>query len=455
MIPANVPSSPNPAPRKNAVWQLWDKIPLYGRIVLAVIIGLIVGLAFGQRAAFLETPAKLILRILGALAPPLILTAIVQALMKTEIRGKQAGRLAFLLITNTLVAIVFGLLVANVIQPGRFAKLDAPPEKVKLSVGETDPNRKAVLETLEKYRFEPSKTGERPDPVAAFIDNVPKTLIGPLVENNIIGVIFVAIAFGVALRGVKNKPVQTVGDLVDLSFETLLTILHWVIALVPLGVFGIVASIVGAKGLAPFASLGVFIVTVLCGLALQTAFYLVRIRFGSWAKPMDVLRGVSPAIAVAFSTDSSTAAMPVNYECLREKVGLREKAASLGALVGTNFNNDGTALYEAVSALFIAQLIGRDLSLWDQLLVVVTSVAASVGAAGIPEAGLVTMTLVFGAVGLPVRYIALLLTVDWFLDRCRTCVNILGDVNVSCLLDGKEAPTPEEIAADDLRGVVR
>jgi Na+/H+-dicarboxylate symporter len=129
--------------------------------------------------------------------------------------------------------------------------------------------------------------------------------------------------------------------------------------------------------------------------------------------------------------------MPVTFQCLTEKVGLREKSASMGALVGANFNNDGTALYEAMSALFVAQLLGQHLSLSHQLMIVLTSIVASVGAAGIPEAGLVTMTLVFKAVGLPIEYIALLLTVDWFLDRCRTTINVLGDVNVSCLLDGK------------------
>ena len=129
--------------------------------------------------------------------------------------------------------------------------------------------------------------------------------------------------------------------------------------------------------------------------------------------------------------------MPVTYACLKDKVGVREESASMGALVGANFNNDGTALYEAMSALFISQMIGQNLSLTQQLIVVLTSIIASVGAAGIPEAGLVTMTLVFTAVGLPIEYIALLLTVDWFLDRCRTTINVLGDVNVACLLDGK------------------
>jgi DAACS family dicarboxylate/amino acid:cation (Na+ or H+) symporter len=136
--------------------------------------------------------------------------------------------------------------------------------------------------------------------------------------------------------------------------------------------------------------------------------------------------------------------MPVTYDRLR-KLGLRDRSASLGALVGSNFNNDGTALYEAMSALFIAQMLGHQLSMADQVLIVLTSVVASVGAAGIPEAGLVTMTLVFTAVRLPTEYIALLLTVDWFLDRCRTTINVMGDVNVACLLDGK---TREVIRSD-------
>ncbi|MEM8681331.1 MAG: cation:dicarboxylase symporter family transporter, partial [Planctomycetota bacterium] len=173
---------------------------------------------------------------------------------------------------------------------------------------------------------------------------------------------------------------------------------------------------------------------------LQATWYLLRIQFFSWARPWDVLRGVRDALIMAFSTGSSTATMPVTYACLKEKVKLREQSASLGALVGANFNNDGTALYEAMAALFVAQLLGQDLSIWQQLIVVMTSIIASIGAAGIPEAGLVTMTLVFRAVGLPIQYIALLLTVDWFLDRCRTMINVLGDVNVSCILDGRERP---------------
>src|SRR6185295_18606086 len=215
------------------------------------------------------------------------------------------------------------------------------------------------------------------------------------------------------------------------------------------------ASIVGTKGFEPFYSLGAFVISVVFALFLQAIYYLARIWYKTWVSPLHLIRGSRDALLMAFSTGSSTATMPVTYNCLKEQVGLREESASLGALVGTNFNNDGTALYEAMSALFISQLLytqhvqgySEPLTLFQQFIVVLMSIVASVGAAGIPEAGLVTMTLVFKAVHLPTEYIALLLTVDWFLDRSRTMINVMGDMNVSCLLDGK-VPRQAEPAAN-------
>lgn len=394
----------------------WHRTPLYLRIVGALLIGLLVGAALGPRAEVLDIPAKMILRLLGALAPSLILIAVINALINTNIKGRMAGKLAGLLVLNTVVAICIGLFVANVVQPGRGTQLALPP-----------PHEVAKKEA---------------NPLTQFLDNVPKSLLGPLGDNaNVIGVIFIAVAFGLALRERKDEPVHSVQDLLNIAMNTLLKVLHWIIDVVPIGVFGIVASIVGREGFQPFVSLGKFIATVLLALLLQATYYLLRIRFCSWVRPMQLLHGTRDALVMAFSTASSTITMPITYSCLKDRVKIREESASMGALVGSNFNNDGTALYEAMSALFIAQMIGMNLPLEKQLLVVLTSIVASVGAAGIPEAGLVTMTLVFTAVGLPTNFIALLLTADWFLDRCRTTINVMGDMNVSCLLDGKKPPS--------------
>jgi DAACS family dicarboxylate/amino acid:cation (Na+ or H+) symporter len=389
------------------------RIPLYVRIAIALVLGVAAALTLPAAwTAALDIPARIVLRLLGVIAPPLILVAVSRALIGANVRGKLAGRMVFLLVLNTLVAIFVGLLVANVIRPGQHASL--PPGDA------------------------PNVTG---NPLLQLLDNIPSSLLRPLVDGNAIGVIFIAAAFGLAARKLSATKRDQILHAVEIAFDLLLIVLHWIIALVPLAVFCKVAYVVGTQGFKPFVALGWFIAAVLIALGVQAAYYLTRIRITSWVRPTHLIRGTRDALAMAFSTASSTATMPVTYANLREKVGLREESASLGALVGSNFNNDGTALYEAMAALFIAQMIGTELTLTQQAMVVLTSVVASVGAAGIPEAGLVTMTMVFTAVHLPTGYIALLLPVDWFLDRCRTTINVMGDMNVSCVLDGKERET--------------
>ena len=405
------------SPRGPLSW--WTSLPLYVRILIGLAVGIVVGLAVGPSAKSLDLPARLILRILGALAPPLILFAVVHAIVTAQIHGRIALRLGGLLLLNTTVAIVVGLFVANVLRPGRHASLAHPNVS----------------------------TAPKADIVTQLLDNIPDSLVRPFVENKVIGVVLIAVAFGLAARSLKGAQQKQAIDLTALGFSGILAVLSWVIQLVPFAVFGKVASIVGTSGFRPFAALGMFVVAVLVALAIQATYYLLRIRLGSWVRPRELIRATRDALVMAFSTASSTITMPVTYERLRNRVGLRESSASLGALVGSNFNNDGTALYEAMAALFIAQMLGIDLTLGDQILVVLTSVVASVGAAGIPEAGLVTMTLVFTAVKLPTEYIALLLTVDWFLDRCRTTINVMGDMNIASLLDGKERETANQASA--------
>lgn len=407
---------------------IWQRIPLALQIVIALILAVALGIALGAgnpspaNKAFIENlaiPAELVLKALRALATPLIFVAVLHTLMTTNIPGTAGRRLAVLLFTNTTVAILIGLLVANVLRPGTWGRLAAP--------GSAD---------IAKQNF---------DPWGLLKDFVPEAVLKPLVDNNVIQLIIVALSFGIVLRAIKSEQVaqgltgyQPIEAVIGTLFEAVIRVLGWVIALVPLAVFGIVGKTVAERGFEPFKSLGAFIVAVVLGLVLQACYYLTRVKFGSWVNPLNFLRGGSDAFFTAFSTDSSTATMPVTFQVLQTKIGLRESSAALGALVGTNFNNDGTALYEAMSALFISQVLGQHLSLPQQLVVILTSIFASVGAAGIPEAGLVTMTLVFTSVGLPTQYIALLVTVDWFLDRCRTVINVMGDMTVSALIDGKK-----------------
>lgn len=403
------------------------KIPLYLQIVAALIVAVIVGVVLGagnpiwdkEVIDHLALPSTLILKALRTLATPLIFLAILHTFMTAEIPSKSGRKLSVLLVTNTVVAIAIGLLVANVLKPGTGGSLSAATSS------------KTAIKQL--------------DPWGLLSDLIPDSVIKPLVDNNVISLIFVALSFGIVLRAIKTEQVNNnwreylaVEQVISLLFDAVIRILHWVIALVPLAVFGIVAKTIALQGFAPFRSLGAFVIAVIVGLLLQAAYYLTRVKLGSWVPPIKFLQGGSDALITAFSTASSTATMPITFQSLIEKVGLRESSASLGALVGSNFNNDGTALYEAMSALFISQVLGQNLSFVQQLMVMLTSIVASVGAAGIPEAGLVTMTLVFSSVGLPTEYIAILITVDWFLDRCRTAINVMGDMTVSALVDGKQ-----------------
>ena len=403
---------PAPTRRPHPALAFYRATPLYVRILVALAIGVGLGIALGENAEPLKWVSRIVLRILGALAPALILVAVMDSILSANVKGRGVAKMAFLLVLNTLVAILIGLAVANIVQPGRRGEVAQSPQ-------EAVPTAK--------------------DLGGQLLENIPQSVLEPLVTNNVIGIVFLAAAFGIAFRRLAaTHDISIVNQFISLSFKAIVVILHWVLDLVPLAVLCTVAQTVGSHGFEPFAKLAWFILAVVVGLMLQAVWYMVRIRYGCWASPVRVLLGMRDALVMAFSTSSSTATMPVTYACLRDNVGLREESAAMGALVGSNFNNDGTALYEAMAALFIAQMIGIDLTLPQQLVVVLMSVVASVGAGGIPEAGLVTMALVFEAVHLPKEYIPLLLTVDWFLDRCRTAINVLGDVNVSCMLEGKK-----------------
>jgi Na+/H+-dicarboxylate symporter len=399
------------AGRGSAILSRWFRIPFAFRMAGAIALGIATGLLVGPDAHVLNLPAKLVLRLLGALAPPLILFAILRAVLRAEARGRDAARLAWLLVTNTTVAITIGLVLANVLLPGQGADLPGADAK-----------------------------GATPIVGAGFLDLFPRSVLGPLGDQgSVLQVAMLALVLGLALRQARDTPMRTVGDLVDIGFGTMLRVLLWIIELLPLAVFCVTAVIAGTKGLRGFGPLGAFVGTVILALFLQACFYLARVRLGSDIPPMRMLRGTRDALLSAFSTASSAATMPVTYGNLTRNLGVSDRSATLAALVGTNFNNDGTALYEAVAALFVAQALGIDLTIWQQVVVMLASITASVGAA-VPEAGIVSMALVFGAVGLPTEAIGTLLVVDWLLDRCRTATNVLGDIATACLLDSRRAP---------------
>jgi DAACS family dicarboxylate/amino acid:cation (Na+ or H+) symporter len=436
----NSPDSPTAPVSSGGILAAWHRIPLYVRIVIAMLLGIIIGKMIGllpqeqvrEIAKYFLDFAKIILDLLKMVAVPLIFTAVIHAIMNAQIPKGTGKRIVFLLLTNTLVAIFIGLLVGNLLQPGSWVSMNL-----------------TVNSTL---------TGEF-KPWDELKSKIPTSLVGSLADNLVIPTILIALALGIALRRVQaeqelagKKGYASLSEMLETLYQVLLVVLHWIIDIIPFAVFAIVVKVVALEGLRPFLSLIGFVVSVLIALSLQVTYYLVRVKLQSWVGIGRFLRGGSEALLTAFCTASSTATAPLNYTCLREKIGLRESSATMGALVGSNFNNDGTALYEAMGPMYIAQALNNPIPLIKQPVVAFMSVVASVGAPGIPEAGLVTMMLVFQAVGLPTEYVALLLPVDWFLDRCRTMVNLMGDMTVACILDGK---TPEWEERDSVAAAVQ
>jgi Na+/H+-dicarboxylate symporter len=408
----------------NAVLLLYRRTPLYLRIIVGLVLGIFIGLAMGKDAANLKPVSDIVLQFLRLLATPLIFIALAHSLLRANISGRLAGRLLWLLMTNTVVAILIGLLVANVIRPG---------EHVTMATAGS---------TIDKKPFDIAKD---------LLDKLPTDWVTPFAKNEIISVIVLAAALGVALRIVKKRQIerdevgyQSFERFLNTAFEMVMVMLHWIFDLVPLAVMAVVARTVGTVGVKPLAEMGWFVMAVVIALLLQAGFYIARLALRSWVRPGDFLKGGFDAFAMAFSTASSAATLPITYGCAKDKIGVQEESASLGVMVGGTFNHDGTALYEAMAALFVAQVLGMHLSFEQQALVVLMAIVASVGAAGIPEAGLVTMLAVFNAVHLPIEYIPFLLPLDWLLDRCRTTINVMGDLSVTCLLEGKRPARQED-----------
>ena len=391
-------------------------IPLFVWVLVAVVLAVPVGLAWSG-ATQLELISKLIIRALGALAAPLVVLAVLHAIVSNEIRGKQGLRMMIYYLVNTLVAMGIGLALSNLIRPGEGALLQ----------GVASPKAELVKKSVSDV----------------LLELVPKSVGEAFATNNLAQLVLLTLALGIGLAQIRDQQksdgettYKAAVDLLSLGFELLMKVLLWVVALVPLAVFGIVAARISEKdGIQVFTSLIWLIVVVVAGLCCQVLWYLVLLIVFRRMSPIHFLKGSLDVMASTFSTASTAATIPVTLKALTGKLGVSKESSQLAACIGTNFNNDGTALYQATAALFMAQALGMTLGPLDQLIIVVTTLVASVGAGSIPSGSFVTLPLIFSAVGLPADKIPVLLTIDWFLDRCRTTSNVLGDMTVAVLLD--------------------
>lgn len=437
----SLPIPPAQAPRENRS----GRLPLYVRVLIGVALGAFLGVTFGKTPypllgltnEDLGTLGLLVIKLLRALAVPLVLFAILDALAKTDIRARQGGRLVLICLVNVSVAMLIGLTLLNTLRPGDRWR------------GHLDEIRAAVQPKA--LTAKKSDDPDAPGATLALLPNldyyVPKSLVRPLFYNNIISVVLMALLIGAALRRVRERQmvagdaagVLAVERFIEGAYQILIQMLEWVVLAVPFAVFGVVAQVVGAAGLGVFKFLWVFLAVVLLGLALHSLVYypLVAWLVGRKAPRVYLGRGAD-AIFTGLSTNSSLATVPITLRCL-DRMNVSPASARLAACVGTNLNNDGITLYEAMAALFLAQAVGMNLGLGQQFVVVLASIMAGAGVAGIPEAGLIVLPLVLAAAGLPESTVALalplLLPVDWIIARVRSGVNVMSDMLVAVLLD--------------------
>ena len=400
-------------------------IPLYIWVLVAIALAVPTGLFLGKDASHFKLLADLIIRALNAVAAPLVVFAILSAILGNDVRGRQGARMMGFYLLNTLVAMLIALVLANVVQPGAGASL------ADLAHGAKAPEAKTLAQIA--------------------VELIPRSIGEALYHNNIAQLVLFTLAIGIGLAKLRNEAsergdvrFQVVIDLINYTFELLMKVLLWVVALVPLAVFGVVASSVGnQEGIKVFEALAWLIVVVVLGLVCQVAWYLAEMAVLARMSPTRFLSGARDVLASTFSTASTAATIPITLRALTGPLRVSRASSKLAACIGTNFNNDGTALYQAAAVMFLAQSMGTRLSLGQQFVVMLTTLFASVGAGSIPSGSFVTLPLIFAAVGLPPDAIPVLLTVDWFLDRCRTSSNVLGDMTVAVLIDRDQKPDAE------------
>lgn len=433
-------------------------LPLYARVLIGVVLGAILGVVFqgrpyllGLRNDDLGQLGMLVIKLLRALATPLILFAILDAFARTRISARHGGRLLFICLVNVSVAMTIGLTIMNVLRPGQAWQ------------GHMDELRQAI--NAKPLEMKKADDPDAPKPSLGLIENVsyyvPSSLVRPFLYNSVITVVLLGLLGGAALRAVKERQaaegqssIQTVERFVEAVYQVLIQMLDYVIRAVPFAVLGIVAQVVGKAGLGVFGILGSFLGVILLGLGIHSLLYYPLIAWLWGHKPPRVYLGQgADAIFTGLSTNSSLATVPVTLRCLTEKMGVSQQSARLAACVGTNLNNDGITLYEAMAALFLAQAIGSDLSAGQQLVVVIAAIMAGAGVAGVPEAGLIVLPLVLGAAGLPEAVIALaiplIVPVDWIIARCRSGVNVMSDMLVAILLDASRRPEEKAEEAEE------
>jgi len=410
------------------------KLALHWQILLGMLFGVLFALTltnFSWGPDFVEDWIKpfgnIFINSLKLIAVPLILASLIKGisdLKDISKLSKMGTRTIVTYIITTVIAVSIGLGLVNLIKPGSAISEETRTDLI--TSYETD----ASVSIADAHKQKDA------GPLKALEDIVPSNIFGAASDNgNMLQVIFFAIFFGIGLILIPESVGKPVKDFFDGFNEVILKMIDLIMLAAPYGVFALLAALVVESPSADlFAALAMYALTVIIGLAIMIGFYILIVWVFTKNKPGFFLNGIAPAQLLAFSTSSSAATLPVTMERVEEHLGVHKEVTSFVLPIGATINMDGTSLYQAVAAVFIAQAFGIDLSIGAQLGIIVTATLASIGSAAVPGAGMVMLVIVLAQAGIPEAGLALIFAIDRPLDMCRTTVNVTGDAAVSMLI---------------------
>ena len=410
------------------------KLALHWKILIGMVLGVLIGVVFSNFEGgkeiiqdWIKPFGKIFINSLKLIAVPLILASLIKGvsdLKDISKLSKMGLRTIALYIFTTVIAVSIGLILVNMIKPGNSI---------------SDKTRKELVqnyaENAVKYKNAAEKQKDS-GPLQALVDLVPQNIVKAASNNrNMLQVIFFAVFFGIGLILIEEKKAKPVKDFFDGFNEVILKMIDLIMLAAPYGVFALLAAlVVESPSVDLFKALGWYALTVGLGLTIMILFYNFLVAVFTKKSPSFFMKGIAPAQLLAFSTSSSAATLPVTMERVTEHLGVDEEVSSFVLPIGATINMDGTSLYQAVAAVFIAQAFGMDLTLGQQLGIIVTATLASIGSAAVPGAGMVMLIIVLQQAGIPEAGLALIFAIDRPLDMCRTTVNVTGDATVAMIV---------------------
>jgi len=410
------------------------KIQLHTKILLALAAGMVLGVLANRLgfssfvAAYIKPFGSLFIRLISMVVVPLVFASLLvgtASLNDIKKLGRIGAKTLLYFLCTTAIAVTIGLLLANTFKPGLGLAEDVRADLVKSSAGQVDAKIGASL--------------EKPTVIDLLMNIVPSNPVEAFVEGNMLQIIFFALLTGICLMLISPERRAPVISFFEGVNDLMIKMVHVIMLIAPYGVFALIAAVVADFGVGILVVLFKYAAVVTAGLILHTiVVYSSAIKIFTSQKVGAFFRGIRPAQLIAFSSSSSSATLPVTMECTEENLGVSAKICSFVLPLGATINMDGTALYQGVAAVFIAQVYGIDLTIAQQLMIVLTATLASIGTPGTPAAGIITLAMVLKSINVPMEGIALILGPDRILDMCRTVVNVTGDASCAVVVAASE-----------------